>query len=353
MKKIRVLMVGPARNVKGGMTSVVNNYLDYGLQNEIELKYVESVNDKSKILKILSMIKGYIVFSFNIGKYDVIHIHIASRMSTFRKIRYIKKAKAKNKKVIIHIHGAEYKQFYDKECNEKQKKIIRDAFNMADKVIVLSEEWKEYFDTIIENKDKVVIIYNSIVVPKNFEKNLDSNKILFLGRLGKRKGIYDLVDAMERLIKEDKIEPILYVGGDGEINKVKEYVRKKELEKYIKIIGWVSGEKKEQLLCDASVYVLPSYNEGMPMSLIEGMAYKNVAISTKVGGIPKVIEDGVNGFLISPGQVEELYEKIKIVITDKELRQRLSENARKTVEDKFDIDSTIEKLLFIYNVVNK
>lgn len=347
--KKNVLMLGPARNVKGGMTSVVDNYYNYGLDQKVNLKYIETINDKNKFSKLIKTFIGYFKFKENIKKYDIVHIHMASRRSTFRKAIYIRKAKKLGKKVIIHIHGAEYKVFYNNECNDKQKKYIKDTLNLSDKVIVLSEEWKDYFKSIVD-EEKIEVIYNSILIPNDFEKNTDTQNILFLGRFGKRKGIYDLVDVVEKICKVyPKVK--LFAGGDGEVEQVKKIIKDKHLENNISILGWVTGEEKEKYLRECSYYVLPSYNEGMPMSLIEGMAYKNVVISTKVGGIPKVIDDNVNGFLIEPGDREDLYNKLFRLLKKKNLRKSFSENARKTVEEKFDIEKEIQKLINLYNEV--
>ena len=132
--------------------------------------------------------------------------------------------------------------------------------------------------------------------------------------------------------------------------KVKKIVEDRKLKSNIEIYNWISGKEKEEKLKNSSFYVLPSYNEGMPMSLIEGMAYKNVPISTKVGGIPRVIENGINGFIIEPGDKKKLKEILENILDDKEKekRKQISDNARKTVEEKFNIEKNIEKLLRIY-----
>ena len=344
--KIKVLMIGPARNVKGGMTSVVNSYFEYGLDKKVDLKYIETVNDKNVISKLFKIIKGYIEFRRNVKKFEIIHIHMASRRSTFRKGKYVKIAKKYNKRVILHIHGAEFKIFYNDECNANQKKYITNVLNLADKIIVLSEEWKEFFSNLV-NKDKIEVIYNAILIPENFDKNLDDEKILFLGRFGKRKGIYDLISVLEKLcIKYPDLT--LYAGGDGEVDNVKQIINEKNLEKNIKILGWVKGKEKENLLKESTFYILPSYNEGMPMSVIEGMAYKNVTITTNVGGIPKMITNMQNGVLINPGDTESLYKYLDKLLQDKELRIKLSENARKTTEEKFNIKNNIKKLIEVY-----
>ena len=138
--------------------------------------------------------------------------------------------------------------------------------------------------------------------------------------------------------------------GDGEYEKVKKIVEDRKLKSNIEIYNWISGKEKEEKLKNSSFYVLPSYNEGMPMSLIEGMAYKNIPISTKVGGIPRVIENGINGFIIEPGDKKKLKEILENILDDKEKekRKQISDNARKTVEEKFNIEKNIEKLLRIY-----
>ncbi len=342
---MKILMLGPARTVKGGMTSVVDNYFNYGLNQKVDLKYIETINDKNKFLKALKEIKGKIEFLTNVKKYDIIHIHMASRRSTFRKGKYVRIAKKFNKKVILHIHGAEYKIFFN-ECNEKQKKYVIKTLNLADKIIVLSEEWKEYFSKLV-NPQKIVVIYNSIVLPEDLKKDLETQNLLFLGRFGKRKGIYDLIEVVSKLIVNYP-NLKLYAGGDGEIEKVEAMIKNKNMEKNVQLLGWVTGREKERILKEASFYVLPSYNEGMPMSLIEGMAYKNVCISTDVGGIPKVINNNVNGVIIKPGDKEKLYSALKKLLDNGELRQKLSNNARRTVEEKFNIENNIEKLIDLY-----
>ena len=343
---MKVLMVGPARSVKGGMTTVVDNYYKAGLDKKVDLKYIESCNDSNKVSKLIKEIKGFNEYKKNIKDYDVVHIHMASRRSTFRKGKYVRLAKKYGKKVIIHIHGAEYKKFYD-ECNSSQKEYVRETLNLADKVIVLSEEWEDYFKELVEKK-KIVVLYNTIVLPKDFEKKLDTNKFLFLGRIGQRKGIYDLLDVFEKLVKEfPKIK--LYVGGDGEVEKFQSLIKEKKLEKNVEYIGWTTGKKKEKYLKDCSFYLLPSYNEGMPMSVLEGMAYKNVTLSTYVGGIPKVIQNEKNGIIINPGDKEAIYSYLKELLNNEKMRKKLSNNARKTIEEKFSIEKTIKVLLDLYN----
>lgn len=351
MEKLKILMLGPARNVKGGMTAVVDNYFDYGLDKEVDLKYIETKNDKNIIRKLVKMFIGYFEYIINLKKYDIIHIHMSSRKSTIRKGIYLKTAKRYNKQAILHIHGGEYKIFYENECNERQKKRVREILNLADKIIVLSEEWKNFFKGLVE-EEKIEVIYNSIVIPKDFEKNLNTQKILFLGRIGPKKGIYDLLDVIEELIKKYP-KLMLYVGGDGETDNIKRIIAERNIENNVKFLNWVKGEEKEKLLRECSFYILPSYNEGMPISVIEAMAYKNVTISTEVGGIPSLIKNMENGILVKPGDKEALYKNLELLLEDDKLRKKLSDAARIRAEKDFNINSNMKKILDLYNNLSK
>ena len=343
-------MVGPARNVKGGMTTVVDNYFNYGLTEKVELKYIESCTDSNVFSKLLKEIKGYCEYKREVNKYDIVHIHMASRRSTFRKGRYVRLAKKLNKKVILHIHGAEYKMFYE-ECNKTQKKYVKKTLELADKIIVLSEEWQEYFNNLC-NPKKITVLYNAVNLPDDFKKDLDNHDMLFLGKIGDRKGIFDLLEVIE-MLKKDYHDLHLYVGGDGEIDRLKKYIQNHHLNRIVDYIGWINGLKKDELLKKCSYYILPSYNEGMPMSVLEAMAYKNVTISTNVGGIPKVITNNYNGIIINPGDKDDLYINLKKALENIELKKKLSDNAYLTIKDNFSIFNHIEKLLDIYKNISK
>ena len=346
MEKIKVLMVGPDLSVKGGMTTVVNGYYECGLDKLVDMRFIGTTNDKNMVSKAFKMLKGFMSFLFSVKKYEIVHIHMASEFSVFRKGLYIRISKKRGKKVILHLHGAEYDHFYNVECNEKRKKYFRRNLELADRIIVLSEEWKNYFKSFVDGK-KITVLHNAIKLPPDFEKNTDTKRLLFLGRIGDRKGVFDLIEVVGRLVK-DYPELHLCVGGDGEVEKLKTVIREKNLENYVEYIGWTGGEKKDKYLREASYYILPSYNEGMPMSVLEGMGYKNITISTDVGGIPQVIQNGENGVIIKPGDTDRLEVELRGLFEDPVLRGKLSSNARKTIEEKFDLDKNVKKVAEIY-----
>lgn len=346
---MKVLMIGPARSVKGGMTSVVDNYFEYGLNDKVEIKYIETINDKGKISKFIKEIKGKIEFLKNIKKYDIVHLHMASRRSTLRKCFYINKSKKNNKKVVLHIHGGAFEKFLENECSQKRKSYILKTIKKCDRIIVLSEEWYNYFSKYIPS-NKLTIMYNSVYIPTDFEKNLDMKNYLFLGRINKNKGIYDLIEVFADLLKKYP-DIVLNIGGSGEEENLKKLIKKFKIEKNVNLLGWINNDIREKELIKNSCFILPSYVEAMPVSILEAMAYKNITISTNVGSIPKVIENMKNGIVIEPGNKTELKKSIEKLINDKELCNKISKEAYSTANEKFNIKKNIDKIITLYDSI--
>lgn len=173
-----------------------------------------------------------------------------------------------------------------------------------------------------------------------------------LGRLGVRKGVYDLIDAVELASREDPALTVC-IAGDGEVEKVRELVATKGLERHISVSGWIDETQKLEYLKKAATLVLPSYYEGLPISVLEGMAAGKAVISTKVGALPEVVGDG-NGILVAPGDVEGLAAAMLKCSGDVSLLQRMSGNNLRRAKEVFDVRRMHEKLGMYYKeAVNK
>jgi glycosyltransferase involved in cell wall biosynthesis len=128
--------------------------------------------------------------------------------------------------------------------------------------------------------------------------------VLFLGQFGARKGIYDLLSAFVE-VRRHVPDAVLYCGGNGEVDKVRATVGELGLEEGVHVPGWVSGDEKLGLMHQCGIFVLPSYNEGLPMAIIEAMSFSMAVVSTTVGGIPELVGDD-NGALVTPGDQAQL-----------------------------------------------
>lgn len=344
-----VLMVGPARNVRGGISSVVNSYYNSSLVDRHQIIYIASHVDGIKIIKALYFAKAisFFVFYLLLRKAKLVHIHCASRASFTRKSIFIILAKMFCREIIVHIHGAEFNIFYNDECNVIKKYYIRKILLLTDCIIVLSERWKEDIRNIVGRYVNIKIIANSVKLPAHIKGRNESTHInvLFVGRLGTRKGTYDLLKAAEIIIKLNRNVRFILCG-DGDIGQVKNIISKKDLTQNIILPGWVLN--KEQYFRNADIFVLPSYNEGLPMALLEAASYGLPIVSTPVGGISEVIIDGVNGFLIQPGDINALKKCLLKLINDKDLRIRMSAKARQMVKEKFNIEQKVLEVDNLY-----
>ncbi|MCF6235456.1 MAG: glycosyltransferase family 4 protein [Gammaproteobacteria bacterium] len=356
MKKLKIVMLGAHPDATGGISTVVSNWIESGIKSLVDFDYISTLNENApghQALKLHQAIKAYFHFVIRCFKpIDIVHIHLSSYISFYRKLIFFTTAKFKQSKVIIHLHGSEFKVFYN-SGNKLQKKLISWMFDNCDAIIVLSEEWKRFINKITTNK-KIVIIYNGASTNK-FRGKIDNGEyivISFMGRLGKRKGIYDLLEAFKQLTTEYPNAKLL-LGGDGEIEKVDDFIKKNNLENSVQLLGWISGERKIEVFRKTDIHVLPSYNEGLPGSILEAMAAGAPIISTPIGGIPEAVIEGKNGYLINPGDILGLKGALEKLCSDKALRERMGKESLALIDNKFNIKTIVNKVFLLYTELKK
>jgi len=345
MEKPRVLMIGPGRNVRGGITTVVNNYYKYGLDEQVNLKYITTMEDGTKLKKLFVAAKAYMEFCFSLKNYDIVHVHMAEFAGFDRKALFVERAKRAGKKIIIHEHAGDFDVYYDSVSNRKRAR-IRKIFSYADILVVLAEKWAEYFSSIYD-KDRIVVIYNAVLPSMNEKTDYSGHNVLTLGKLYDDKGTYELLEVIPKVL-ESVPDAMFYICGDGEVEKFRKLFAQAGLEKNVVIPGWVKGEEKDKYLNLCSTYLLPSHCEGMPMSVLEAMSSGLAVISTNVGGIPEIIENNVSGILTLPKDVPAITEALIRVLKDEKLRERLGKEGKKRIEEKFDMAESINKVKSLY-----
>lgn len=340
-------MIGPDRSVHGGISAVVNNYYEAGLDQKIDLCYIGTMVEGSKFRKLLKAIVAYGLFLIKIPEYEVIHVNMASDSSYYRKAFFVRTAKSLGKRIVIHQHGGDFEDFYYRQLSHKEQKKVDKILSMGDAFLVLTPVWKDFFSHMVE-ADKIMVLPNAIKMPKAVRKEYGRSKLLFLGRICREKGIGELLGVILKL--RNKYQNIhLYLGGIWVDKDIKEEAEK--LSECVTWLGWVSGEEKRKCLEECDIFVLPSYFEGQPVSVLEAMAHGCAVVASETGGIPYMISDGQTGILVKPKEEEELMRGIERVLSDAELCRRLGENARRKVEEEFSIDHNMEELLQIYRKV--
>lgn len=352
MRKNINLTIATDINGLGGIATVLNVFDEGGFFDKWNVRLISSHTQKVKFfglnriflfLNCIFLVFFYHIF-FNVG---VVHIHTSSRWSFARKSLLLLLVKLLRGTSILHLHGSEFKDFYNNECGLLGKKYIRYIFNKSDHVVVLSSQWMTWMLTIMDNESKIKIIHNAVPEIHISCDDKNPNLILFLGRLGKRKGVADLILAFSRLANEFP-DAQLALGGDGEISYYKNLVTSLHLEKRISFLGWVSGQEKISWLGRAGIYVLTSYNEGFPMGVIEAMSAGVPIVASKAGGIPDAVSHQKEALLVDAGDISSIENSLRSLLEDENLGKSLSDNAKLKFLNNFSTDAIFPKWDDIY-----
>lgn len=358
---IRVLMVGPGEGIGGGILALVETLVPV-LEQQVDLLYFPTVKQrplkesgKFSLRNMALAISEYARFMYAVYRFrpHIIHLHTSQGFGWLKDTFFILIGKACRIHVVVHIHAADFDELYGKQVRFVQcytRKIMR----FVDAIIAVSTEWRDRLAQIVPI-DRVFAFRNCIVidkvVPHCFDCDTEGAWALFLGSVGPRKGVFDLLDAMG-YVKSRGCSLHLWIAGyeegEGEMLKARARLQELQLEGWCELVGIVRGAKKTELLNKASLFVLPSYNEGLPIAVLEAMAAGLAVVTTPVGGIPEVVKDGYNGFLITPGDVGTLAERLIFLASDPHLREVMGRRNREIAEHELDVKPYVQRLVALY-----
>lgn len=344
-------MIGPALASQGGISRVEQLLINHWNNPTYHIEHLPTQCEGSFLRKLGFAVKAFIVFAFTLlrRKPDLVHIHFSARGSIYRKSLFILLAWLFRVRVVLHAHGPEFHLFFQKEIPAWVRSYVRFVLNRAAKLIVLGSGWQSFYRQIY-TRSAPVILRNPTVIPEARAHKGEESIVFMAGRLGNRKGTYDLLAAYQSLCLRIP-EARLWLAGDGELEEVRRIVHEHGWEEKVRIPGWLREEELREAYQSATIFVLPSYNEGLPMALLEAMAHGLPVITTAVGGIPELVRHGENGFLIQPGDIAGLTHYMEVLLRDSSLYERMSCNARKSVEKEYSIEEIIRRLSLIYNEV--
>ncbi|MFT6918360.1 MAG: glycosyltransferase involved in cell wall biosynthesis [Cognaticolwellia sp.] len=351
MKKQINVTVATGIHEMGGVATVLN-VLNGGFFQKWNMRHVTTHTNTTRIfgfnkLALFASAIIKLVYYLTFYRVGVVHIHMSSRGSYTRKLIIVRLAKLFNANVILHLHGAEFQEFYSNESSTEKQAHIRDTFDLADAVIVLSTQWLSWVKTITKAPEKARVVYNAVETLVLDRSGVEQGLILFMGRLGERKGVKDLINAFAIVVKELP-HARLALGGDGDLPSFKQQVEKLGISDCVDFLGWVAGEQKHVWLSKADVYCLPSYNEGFPMGVLEAMSANIPVIASTAGGIPDAIEHNVDGLLVEAGDIETLASYLKIMICDRALNKLFATTAKKKFVNNFSKKAVFPELDKIY-----
>ena len=318
-----------------------------------EYKGVKLKNVLTLDIKGLAAMTSSFFGSINIlfSKNNVVHFHAEGPCAMIPIIKFFSK-----KKIIATIHGLDWQRakwggFATKYIKFGEKM----AAKYADEIIVLSENVKNYFkDTynretnFIPNGVNKPEIKNANIIKEKFNLNKDSY-ILFLGRIVPEKGIHYLVEAYNKIRANKKL---VIAGGSSDtdtyFNELKE---KSKDNKNIIFTGFVQGEELEELYSNAYIYVLPSDLEGMPLSLLEAMSYKNCCLTSDIPECKTVMDD--KGVTFKKSDINDLKEKLQYLVDNVDKVSEYKKQAQEYILKKYNWDDVVDKTIKLYKKEKK
>lgn len=278
--------------------------------------------------------------------YDLVHMNVSSRGSCYRKAIFAHVLRLVGKSYILHLHGSEFREFYA-ASHSLIKILCRSMFRNAQRVLVLGRAWERFaVDELTCSADKVCVLPNAVPGPAAVPiRSKNETKILFTGRIGRRKGIPELLEAIRSMPHD--LPPIqLLLAGDVVDDDLRELLH--DVPSNVEVLGWLSQEELGKVLSDCSIFVLPSYAEGLPLSLLDAMAWGLAPVVSDVGSIGDVVTNRKNCLLIKPGDSACVREALWELIHDPALLGALGAAARVSWENGYSIGTYRERLDGIY-----
>lgn len=333
-KMNNIIIIGVDLSSNGGIASVVKSYYSAFLKGKFDFNLIllktNFYKDKSRLHEFFIFFGALfkLLYFFMVKRVPLLHIHSSSKVSFFRKSIFVFLGRLFNKKIIFHLHSSDFYNFFLTDT-KWLKKYICFVFSLSNEVIVLCADWEQKLKAHYPNVS-IKRIANPIDLPSDIQlKKVVKNPItvIFVGFLIESKGVSDLIEVVRKL-KANNIKNVrIKVAGKGELERfLVECIEKEKLGQYIQYSGWISGNKKKGFYRNADIFVLPSYKEGMPISILEAMSFRLPILSTKIAGIPDVVHEGRNGFLFTPGDIEHFYKLLLEMLQEPEELIRIGNN---------------------------
>ncbi|MDR2233233.1 MAG: glycosyltransferase family 4 protein [Tannerella sp.] len=344
--QLKVLVVATSRQTRGGITSVISAHEQCDFWREYSVRWIETHTDGNLFVKLFYALKGFFQCVFVFPFYDLIHIHLSEVPSAWRKMPFFLLAKLFRKKTILHFHSFSPQT----TVNGRYRGIYHYLFSHADRVIVLSQLWKNWIEQYLHIIDNVVIVYNPCQTTHQIDEADRENIILYAGALNKRKGYEDLIKAFAMIANQCPTWRVAFAGS-GEIENGKRIANESGISEQVIFLDWIADEEKDRWFAKARIFCLPSYAEGFPTALLDACSYGLPCVVTPVGGIPDIIVNERNGLLFNPGDIDALSAQLKHLVENPVLREKLGHEAINLAETTFSLKEANRRMQQIYREV--
>lgn len=269
-----------------------------------------------------------------------VHVNMAERLSVVRKGAIIALCRAIGVPVVLHLHAAQLHQFYH-SLPGPLRGLTGWVFSLPASVVVLGTASRRFvIEELKVAADRVEILNNGVPEPTQPRDKVpagSARRVLFVGNLSERKGVSDLLQALAHPCLRDGPALEVTLAGGGDVAGYEAKARELGIGGLVRFEGWVDQQRVAQLMARADVLVLPSYDEGLPLVILEALANGVAVVCTPVGEIPSVLTGGINACLVTPGDVDGIASALNQVLREPGLMETLGRNGRALYEREFSL----------------
>ena len=352
----RVWIVSPNPTSRGGVAAVARQIATSSLTRRYRMSMLPTYEPGSKLARIYRGGSGILQIAVMIlvRKPDLVHVKVASGGSFARKVVVGAICRMRGVPVLAHVHGGGFDRFLA-NSPAPVLALARWWFDGTAQMLTLSDRWAARLAPLFPHA-KIEVLPNPIEVARfedlareRFARTFVGPRApvaLFLGDLLERKGAHDLVRAWPAVLRRYP-GARLVLCGTGESASLRALGDRLGVGDRLVMPGWVGPEEKRRWLAEATVFVLPSYIEGVPISLLEAMASGLPSVVTPVGGVLDAVTDGVEALIVPVGDSGAIAVAVLRLFASPPLARHMGEAARARV-DAFDIQAFATRLDGIY-----
>lgn len=347
-----VVVIGPSPGQPDGLATFIGILLTApSLRRDYELIHLDTTRGKrgagvASRLNLINLgyfarqVAGFIGLALR-RRPRVVHLPVTSYWAFWKDSAFIVLSRLLGMRVVAHLHGGMFDRYYRSRSRPEQI-LMAAAMRRADVVVALSNYWRTFLLQEVDPRLRVEVVPNTVdplfaeAVLRREEPRRDGSAVLFVGSLGKRKGVFDILRAIPLVLAEHPNARFLFAGLEdarGEKAEIDRICAEQGLGDAVRFLGRVTGKDKLDLFLGATVFILPSHGENLPYAVIEAMGAGLPLVTTPVGAIPELVEHGRHGLLIEPGDHEALAAGISRLLSDEPLRRAMSAANRERIRE--------------------
>lgn len=352
-----VFLVSPYGQVGGGMGSIMDYLasMPHDVSDRFDLRRLESRGGGHVVFSLVfvALAVWRILLEGASGRLAVVHLNLAERGSVYRKAALLGATRLAGGRVLLHLHAAQLVQSHAM-TGRFGKALLRWMFRSADHCVVLGDVWRRWVvDTFGVRPNRVGVIYNGVPATSSKPRPPSRDgrfRLLFVGNLLERKGVKDLLHAFASPGIAGR-DIVLTMAGGGPVDTYREMAARLGIGGRVTFTGWVSQDHARSLMVDSDALILPAYDEGLPLVILEALASRTPVICTPVGSIPEVLEDLRTALFVAPGDQEEIAAAILALADRPELGSGLAEAGKLLYERLFTMEAFARSVESLYETL--